>query len=138
MNIQLGKQYKTRIGHKVTIYRTDAKGSYSVHGCSHYENEDTVMSWTSTGKFLRACDIHLQDIISEWSEPVTFDWRQVPLCCQYVAMDQSGEWFAYKDEPRVIFSVWNFDRYHIRIHPDHYPKNFTGDWKDSLMQRPSV
>lgn len=140
MTIQTGKQYKTRDGNRVTIYRTDAKGPYSVHGCIHHTHVplDVVDIWSSDGKYNNLGGDRPLDIIAEWSEPVTFDWRQVPLCCNWIAMDSNGLWYAFDNKPNTAANHWTGSKceYCITIHRYHYPKNFTGDWKDSLMQRP--
>lgn len=49
--ITLGKRYKTRSGLSVTLYTVSANSIEPVHGCVHEPAEDSLCSWSATGKF---------------------------------------------------------------------------------------
>jgi hypothetical protein len=51
MKICINKKYRTRDGKEVTIYRTDAKGVFPVHGSIIQNYGETCSSWTSEGRY---------------------------------------------------------------------------------------
>lgn len=70
-------------------------------------------------------------------EPVTFDWSCLPAWLNWIAIDDDDEWYAYPGMPSQSkrLSYWDGDK-DLLIPEDYAPKGYTGDWKDSLMQRP--
>jgi hypothetical protein len=72
-----------------------------------------------------------------YEEPVTFDWSCLPAWMDWIAMDDDDEWYAYPGMPSQSkrLSYWDGDK-DLLIPEDYAPKGYTGDWKDSLMQRP--
>jgi hypothetical protein len=68
-------------------------------------------------------------------EPVTFDWSCLPPWMNYISMDKDGVWSAYVVEPKIAKGYW-MNEVFLQIVRDYEPKGYTGDWKDSIMQRP--
>lgn len=139
MNIQAGKDYKTRGGQNVIIYATDKGSHYPVHGavlCS--DGTWGVESWSLNGM------VHLQneqhrDIVSEWTEPLQFDWDCLPKWAdRFIVMESNGEWFCSNKKPSAAMIEWIpcVMSSSSNIPESHAPKNYTGDWKDSLHENP--
>lgn len=70
-----------------------------------------------------------------------FDWRILASWERWIAMDADGHWYAYKDKPAlfVFGQIWGPQGHmYARISAENAPKNYTGDWKDSLFRVPAV
>jgi hypothetical protein len=131
MKIEKGKFYKSRDGRKWevlttergSIYKIVALGEYgeilTLHqnGCAHNDKSESEF-----------------DLIAEWTEPVEIPWSDYPTWCKWVAMDEDGRWFGYEFEPCKKVVTWSGDAV-VKIHPDYTPRNFTGDWTESLFER---
>lgn len=78
MTVDINKKYKTRDGRDVVIYRTDAKGSYPVHGCLTYDcSDDSIFSWNSFGcARLDGSESHY-DLIEVQSEPPQPNFKEL-------------------------------------------------------------
>lgn len=135
--IEAGKFYKTRDGHKVTIYKTGAKGShYPIHGCISHENVESCRSWKADGTFYTNRIESMNDIVSEWIEPEVLpiiEWTQLPAWANFVAMDKNNTWYYYTEKPSLESDCY-CNRFMGRI-PDSYSPKYNGDWKKSLQSR---
>jgi hypothetical protein len=64
MKICINKKYRTRDGKEVTIYRTDANGEYSVHGCvAGSDGVEALESWTSEGRYYDLYEADDNDLV---------------------------------------------------------------------------
>lgn len=67
-----------------------------------------------------------------------FDWSVLPCNADYaIAMTARGCWIAF-DRPKLIpwSSTFSPYSYNEAISREFYPKNFKGDWKESLHINP--
>jgi len=53
MQVEMGKQYKTRSGKEVRLYATDCGGVYTVHGAYRSGEFWAIGSWLSNGEWYR-------------------------------------------------------------------------------------
>ena len=135
MKIEKGKFYRTRGGHKVEILRTDLKNNYPIVGVITDSNgHERYTSWSDGGIWLKRAD-NIYDILGEWEEVLDFDPYCLPQWAdKWIAMDADGEWYCYSEKPdmnsrnKVHLSHGNT----TRIQADFAPKNYSGNWKDSL------
>lgn len=143
MNIEPGKFYKTRGGNKVRIYATDGgPGRYVVHGAFMDSGEWHPDVWCIGGECYATDDTSEspKDIIAEWTDRPEADWSAMPRWANWVAMDEDEDWHWYENKPdrHSKYQEWfpADDGDCGGIHKDCTPANFTGDWKDSLIERP--
>ena len=135
MKIEPGKYYKTRDGRKVRIYATDGLAEYPIHGAVLNNNGWRAAMWDSSGSAYNNLAIQATvDIVSEWSDTPIVNWPAMPAWCNYVAMDEDGQWYAYIDKPGTDSEGWLPNNDYCFI-PKKYHPTFTGDWKDSLAER---
>ena len=142
LKIEAGKFYRTRDGKKAGIYRTDANHPEdSIHGyVISSDGAEHSISWHGDGKYISR-EEHGADLIEKWQYPLDFDWGLLPPWCnKYVAKDISGDWYAYSNEPKLghCCFYYDFDATEIEIPKDYQPKNFTGNWTDSLFKNPKL
>jgi len=133
MKIEKGKYYKSRDGRKREVLKTDARSNKIIIYC--YENGH-LLALHQNGMFYddkSECDY---DLVAEWTDPVEIPWSDYPTWCNWAAMDSDGEWYCYDSKPKASLSTWINEDFVNAIHPDYQPKNFTGDWTESLFERP--
>jgi len=132
-----GNFYRTRDGRKARIYATDCE----IHGAiNEIENHWEAIQWMKSGKH-RHCEN--LDLIAPWIDRPEVNWSALAAWHRWVAMDENGEWFSYVLKPvRIISKMWstdpegNDDEF-FQIRATYAPK-FSGDWKDSLVERPQI
>jgi len=61
--IEIGKKYRTRNGHEVTIFKTDARGEWPAVGLIHTSCDDLLCKWSAGGEFSRSGDESCNDLI---------------------------------------------------------------------------
>lgn len=144
LKIEVGKFYKTRDGRKVRIYSTDSGGRYPIHGAVRFDKGWSMNTWQENGSEVLGTREYDDDIISEWEDKTIFDnWDALPAWCDYaIAMDEDRRWFSYNKVPAkydelgawgvIIESNLNY----ITIPIGYSPKDYKGDWKDSLLINP--
>lgn len=147
LKIEAGKFYRIRNGDKVEIYSTDNPGIFPIHGRfvvgGKYDDwrNSNLITFTKEGSFSfggRESE-GPKDIIGEWVEPFIFFWDSLPAWSnKYIAMDMDGTWYCYKEKPKVHSDVWSGPPsiHAIKIPSVHNPRNFFGDWKESLFKCP--
>lgn len=91
--------------------------------------------WVNIEKLYQAfkARYEAEKAIPQAEKPVV-DWAAMPAWANWVAMDEDGEWGWFKDSPRRCHSYWG-GFYGHRI-PNGYTPSFSGDWQDSLVERP--
>lgn len=70
-----------------------------------------------------------------------FDWSNAPKWAnKYISMDESGDWYVYSDYPEANRHTWykRAGSAATKVPAEFAPKNFTGDWKDSLFKNPNI
>ncbi len=135
MKIEAGKFYRTRGGQKVRVYTVDGGGEYPVHAALLVGTVWYVKVYKSSGH-LDFPDDH--DLISEWVDKPVVDWSKLAAWHRWVARDERGEWFSFGQKPTIGLAHWMIARGcdYCPIPPQYSP-TFSGDWKDSLVERPT-
>lgn len=141
MKLEIGKEYVTRNGLKVKVYDIAGEGAYPVITGVIKDNIITLTSYTIDGVYVPGRS-GSYDIVGEWQEPLDFDWSCLPAWCnKYIAMDRGGEWFAYSMAPYKSseYPIWCAQKReeNALIPEDYTPKNFKGDWENSLFKNPN-
>lgn len=142
MKIEVGKYYKDRIGRKVRIYAIVENGDYPIHGAVFDNNTWISRGFVLNGKYFKADTDSGGDIVSEWQEPLDFDWGCLPKWAdKYISMDLDLSWKCFSDKPSIRYensSVWigKSLSFYNSIPCEFYPKNFSGCWEDSLFKNP--
>jgi hypothetical protein len=80
------------------------------------------------------------DLIAPWIDKPVVDWSKMAAWHRFVAMDFGGAWRTYSSLPVVseVGNVWianNGNDLGQCVPPAHCPQ-WTGDWRDSLVERP--
>lgn len=140
MKLEIGKEYKTRNGLKVKVYDIAESGDYPVIAGGHRDGGIIAAAYAINGAYNLKYESSY-DIIGEWVEPLDFDWSCLPAWANnYIAMDQDGAWFAYSKNPekRMELFAWRSGYGLAILIPEEYaPKNFKGDWENSLLKNPN-
>lgn len=65
-------------------------------------------------------------------------WAKQPEEVVCIALDTEGDWYKYDKLVNADSGHWWHEdgSGYAKMWPSEHPKNFTGDWKDSLMVRP--
>lgn len=133
MKIEVGKYYRTENGDKARIYATDGELNRQIHGAVlQPDGRWVLMCWASDGKCTHNPFL---DLIAEWTEPLDFDPSCLPAWANWIVMIENGSWFWHQSQPDMYTEgYWVGGSIDTKGYiPQQYaPKNFTGDWKDSL------
>lgn len=133
--IKVGAFLKTRDGRKVEILRADMNNRYPVVGIiTDFSGNQYSFVCTSEGTIGVKRSVCGLDLISEWTEPVTWDWSNTPDWLNWLSMDKNGEWWLYSDKPDKFSCIFN-GSLPCAIPESHEP-TYTGTWENSLTQRP--
>lgn len=140
MKIEAGKFYKTAFGLKAKVIEVDEEYGEAYGWISDIYPFDPLRKpnrW-----FLDGANLIPEDrIIEPWIEPdpdLDFDWLSIPSWMKFIAMDSGGDWFAYYEAPKHGIATWRDQGGEVFFIPSRYaPKNYTGDWKDSLRENPN-
>jgi hypothetical protein len=142
MNIEPGKCYRTRDGRKAVIYAVyPNQNKEGIHGGLYVDDEWCIsFSWEKNG----TCSYEPSgnDLVAPWSDDsqVSIPWDKLPGFIKFIAMDEDGKWSGYLEKPDMVNNYWwpRQNPYPISINliSEHRPKGYTGDWKDSLFERP--
>ena len=135
--ISPGKIYRTRDGHKVRIYATNAGGSFPVHGAILHANG----KWhhcTFTARGYYSSYTNPKDIISKWGPEIRVDWKVLPAWANYVSQDNNGKWYWFTDKPSFDKKIWDAPGSYRGCIPPTYsvnwnPKGIT--WHNTLTHR---
>jgi hypothetical protein len=128
--------YKTEEGIQAEIICYDPNRKLWVGWIKGYSSPYV---WDSSGIFALNQSEN-GNIIAPWQEPLDFDWSCLSKWARWIAMDEDGEWYQFTNKPELLSRLWRDklwrDKYDGPIPPSYAPKNFTGDWKDSLFENP--
>jgi hypothetical protein len=134
MKIEKGKFYKSRDGQKYEILKTDA---IDIPIVAYRCDGGHILSLHRNGCVFDDKSLSIFDLIAEWTEPVEIPWSDYPTWCKFVAMDVDGRWFGFTSLPiKKRGEAWYSTDVIVYIPPDYTPRNFTGDWTESLFERP--
>lgn len=64
------------------------------------------------------------------------DWSVMPAWAKYIAQDECGDWWWSENKPEARNSVWLHDGGMDGTIPLSYRPKYTGDWRNSLVERP--
>jgi hypothetical protein len=132
MKIEKGKFYKSRNGRKWEVLTTERKDRWRVVAMDEL---GSIGCFDEKGNSYIGLCSH-SDLIAEWTEPVEIPWSDYPTWCKWVAMDKDGEWCGFVNIPRQRSDGWYSMDVSFYIPTDYNPRNFTGDWTESLFERP--
>ena len=133
--------YRTRSGLKaivLAIIPTELNTDLPLLGYIKENGLTKTKTWTLNGEYLCVKLQHELDLIEPWTDPVPWDWSTTCPWFNYLAMDDSGEWFLYSNKPSLSAIFWTYDSSNIdctEVPKEYYPK-WTGDWTKSLTKRP--
>lgn len=106
----------------------------------HKAGDVYVATYQNVCEFL----INKASIITHIPRPIprpVVDWSVMPAWAKWVAMDDEGSWhwYVYKPYTEEYETGWYLGSGSIhdyaKIPKDHSP-TYTGDWKNSLVERP--
>lgn len=142
MKLEVGKSYRTRNGLRATCVADNLRGEAPCAVIYHDRFEDWVDTATSDGFHRLASLESYWDLISEWPNTPEVNWSVIPPWFNWVAMDYSGDWIAHGEKPEISGQLLHWecasgDSNEMLIPPAFAPK-WTGDWKQSLVERPKV
>jgi len=132
IKFEVGKYYRMENGGKVRVVATDGIEPTPIIGIA--ENRFNG-NWQIDGGHTH------QDnrIISEWIDKPSPPWAEVPKWFNWFAADSNGRQFYYPQKPTTSgYYAWlsiSLEPIEIPI-PHRIP--VTCNWKDSLVERPTV
>ena len=107
----------------------------TIHGAILRPDEWVTARWDLTGSNVAQGQY---DLISEWVDKPVVDWGKLAAWHRWVARDERGGWFSFCQKPILGMAHWMIasgcDYCPI---PSQYSPTFSGDWKDSLVERPT-
>lgn len=127
--------WKMRNGLKARVAGIDPDAD-TKHAIVGWRENGAVFSWYADGRWSSHTD-SCYDLIEPWVDKPEWPKWPVPPWVNYIAMTSRGEWFGYRLKPELS----NMDGYWavicpiIFIPPDYAP-TWTGDWTQSLIERP--
>jgi len=135
MKIEKGKFYKSRNGQKYEILKTDAIDMPIV---AYRCDDGHILSLHKNGTAYNDKSGSEFDLIAEWTDPVEIPWSDYPTWCKWVAMDKDGRWWGYIKKTKIDnmeSDCWMGNSEAFSIPKDYTPRNFIGDWTESLFER---
>lgn len=128
MKIEAGKYYKTAAGKRFYCASTNRPGPYPIVGW--LDNTDRVFfsadgtnMWTSL------------NLISEWVEPIPWD-TLFPDWVKWFSVDEDGTQCGFENKPELCQYYWICTGSGYIVLPDHLRIPYTGNWRESLQERP--
>lgn len=138
MTIKPGK-WKMRNGEMAVVeFRTEAATCWHWRGFAGVSRR--VTGWLDDGKWI-GNDRHEQDLIEPWIDRPKVNWSAMPAWANWVTMDSGGKWFWWAKKPDHSEKAWWGNPANPGVLgsiPEGYHPIFSGDWKDSLVERPSA
>jgi hypothetical protein len=140
MKIEAGKEYRTRDGRKARVYATDGISPYVVHGAIQTPQGWSLQSWITNGakRSDGLAGTYMSDLVSEWVNLPEVDWSKLPAWFSWVAQLPGGIWCTYNQLPKLTDLGWSLNG--LPIPMEYAPKwsGDTGDWRQSLVERPKA
>lgn len=137
-DIKVGGFYRARNNLRIeVVYTRRQVKSYPVVGLT---DEGDIMTFTPEGSHDYR-GIHLDwDLLAVWGDVIQWPWDLLPYWFKWCAFDEDGDGHAFVESPRlprndVTFWLTLVGSGKIRIPKEHLPPR-TGDWQNSLTERP--
>jgi len=137
MTFEPNKFYRIKAGDKAIVYAVYER---EMHGAVFIADEWCIVVWDRNGK--PTGSQYNWDLVGPWVEPLDFDWSCLPKWAdRFIAMDEhKHRWCAYSNKPIQFEAIWieqsRESTLWLVIPVNYAPKNYTGDWKDSLRMNP--
>ena len=124
-------------GSKALIYATTGGDGFPIHGAIYTRSGWEVDAWTESGAYYSDEPEYDKNIVGPWVDKPDCSklWSMLPPWIHWLVVDLDGAWYCFTDKPRVLANFWHNTGPKILIPPEYAP-SFTGDWKDSLCERP--
>lgn len=129
LKIEVGKFYRTKSGKKARIYSTDGNVSDMIHGAYLSAEGWKLCFWANNSKAVVDDNI---SIISKWQEPLDFNPFDLPSWAKWIAMEPNKDWYFFMNKPELHDEEWYSDETYAFIPPQFAPKNYQGNWNESL------
>lgn len=104
-------------------------------------NDDLRITYTTDGKFHDQGNItlfpHPVEVIKSVTKP-SIDWDHVSSEYNYLAQDSNGKGYLCGKNPHCMAYAWSMESPYIRANTFTSYVAGTCDWKDSLVERPSL
>ena len=129
---------KLRDGSKAQIYVTDGVDSAPIRGAVFSCGYWRIQQWTGNLEALRGwTECQAGDIVGPWIDTpdCTKLWPLLPPWIKYVSQDKNGFWYASLDKPKLEEKYWMACPGKFIVIPKGYAPIYSGDWKDSLVER---
>ena len=122
--IEAGKYYESDNGKKFYVCATNKPGVYPVIG------------WFEDG-MIAMYPPNTSHLVSEWAEPERIPWEHLPKWCKWWAKDGNGTESGFELKPTLVSSCWAGSEVGGAVYlPPKFQSNYTGDWRQSLRERP--
>lgn len=138
MNYEVGKYYRTRGDERALCVHRSVDGQ-AVFVVEPLGQDLHIIATTRHGRAWTDTTDHTEDIIGPWIDKPDIPWHLLPKCAVACAIDQGGTWHWFSAKPSPEGAWWTFhpETKSGLLYPEHCP-TWTGDWKDSLVERPKV
>ena len=138
ITIEAGKFYTIRNGQKARVYATDGKPPYIIHGAILSSGNWKSNLWSDGGFNYSSKDETQADIIGPWIDKPIVDWSVMPKWAKTVVMNKLRTWY-WTDDPLPAGSSdhWLISRSNHGVIPQEFHPRFDGDWRVSLVKRPT-
>ena len=133
MNIEIGKWYRTRGGEKAYV-ACEMPGPVKFCGYHIQGPRAVPTGWFANGSYMPDGPTSA-DLVDLWIDKPVVDWSKEPAWVKAIAMSSGGRWYRFAEVPVLEDGIW-WSAEVYRIHESEYPY-WTGDWKNSLVVRPS-
>lgn len=131
--------WKMRNGLKARVAGIDPDAD-TKHAIVGWRENGAVFSWYADGRWSLHTD-SCYDLIEPWVDKPEWPKWPVPPWINWIAQTVHGDWFGYggKSKPEAVLKsgLWlvtsSCDAFYI---PSTYAPTWTGDWTQSLIERP--
>ena len=133
MKITIG-EWKTRDGRKAIVAAENKQADADDQFIGWIGG--VGMSWFDDGIHQSNKRESGRDVISPWTDPVSWDWSTTPPWLNVLHKGPYGNWRLFEDEPLIHNGDFSIPTAGVRI-PEKYHPKWSGDWKLSKTQRPN-
>lgn len=78
------------------------------------------------------------NLIEPWTDKPVVNWAAMPAWAKWVAMDGNLKWSWYTDKPDRYDFLFARGKGLFGLIPTEHCPSFTGNWSDSLVERPAA
>lgn len=126
--------WERRDGKRARVLATDVAGELPV---VWVDDEGYAYQCHADGTYLSTMQESFVDLIKPWVDKPIVDWSKERDWVKAIAKDLDQRWWRLDAVPKGHDGIgWRAHTFGSRMHPSEYP-TFSGDWKDSLIIRPS-